>query len=80
MDDVIASGNVVRPYSSMIRMHYMVCEASGRCAVIQYMDGEMKVYRSTDLPHPVLTNSPYPESAMMAEVKPAQGRRIKLLQ
>lgn len=67
IDDVVAAINVVRPYSAKLRMHFMACESSGKCAVIQYINGQAKIYRDKDLPHPVLTNSLYPESAVAAD-------------
>jgi|GEM_PF-4367898 len=67
IDDIVASMKTYRPYSSLIRMHYFACDASGKCAVIQYIKGEAKVYTDKTLPYPVLTNSPYPESAVAAK-------------
>lgn len=67
IDDIVASTKAFRPYSTLIHMHYFACEASGKCAVIQYINGEMKIYRDSSLPYPVLTNSTYPESAAAAK-------------
>lgn len=67
LDDVIASDKVLRPYSSLIHMHYFVCEASAKCAVLQYVDGVLKVYRDQSLPYKILTNSLYPEMAKAAD-------------
>lgn len=66
LDEVAASGKVFRPYSPSMHMHYFVCEASGKCAVIQYIAGEMKVYREKTLPYLVMTNSLYPDSVKAA--------------
>ena len=62
IDEVIASDALIRPYSTLFKVHFFVCEASRRCAVIQYIKGKMQVYKDGDLPYSVMTNSLYPDS------------------
>ncbi|MGZ3712919.1 MAG: hypothetical protein ACXVBE_14240, partial [Bdellovibrionota bacterium] len=64
--EVIASEKEIRPFSALVKMHFLVCEKSGDCAVIQFIDGKMNVYRGKDLPFPGITNSPYPDSIAAA--------------
>ncbi|MGZ3722220.1 MAG: linear amide C-N hydrolase [Bdellovibrionales bacterium] len=65
--DVIASGQVIRPYSKALKMHYFVCDRSAKCAVLQYINGALAVYSGADLPYDILTNSPYPASVAAAK-------------
>ena len=71
--DVIASDAQVRvspEYSTAL--HYLVCERSGRCATIEFVDGKMLTHTASDLPLPVLTNNTYAESMRhMASLGPA---------
>ena len=62
VDEVIASDKVVRPYSGLFKLHYFVCESGGACAVLQYVDGKLNVYRGDSLPFATITNSAYPAS------------------
>jgi penicillin V acylase-like amidase (Ntn superfamily) len=47
--------------------HYLVCDRTGDCAVIEFLGGEMVVYTSSSLPAPALTNSTYQDSLMALE-------------
>lgn len=67
LDDVVASEKVLRPYSGSLKMHFFACDASNHCAVFQFISGKMNVYRDQELPYAILTNSPYPESALAAK-------------
>ena len=40
-------------------MHYLVCDASGDCASIEFLAGKTVVHRGTTLTCPVLANDPY---------------------
>ncbi|MGZ3712080.1 MAG: linear amide C-N hydrolase, partial [Bdellovibrionota bacterium] len=67
IEDVIASGQKVRPYAASFKMHYFACDASAKCAVLQYVNGALVTYKDADLPHDVLTNSLYPVSVAAAQ-------------
>mgnify|MGYP006277917989 CR=1 FL=1 len=47
---------------SVAPLHFLVSDQNGDVAVVEYLDGEMKVRRGDDLPHPVLANCPYVRS------------------
>ncbi len=42
-----------------VRSHFFLADASGDCAVFEYLDGRLVVYRGEDLPFRVLTNMRY---------------------
>jgi len=64
VDDVLKNAQKVRPVAvgsdltnnGPVTLHYMVCDISGACAVIDFKGGEMKVYTGATLPVKVLTN------------------------
>lgn len=60
IDEVIASDDLVRVTSAYD--HFLVCDRSGACAVIEFLDGEMVVYSEDNLPIQALTNSTYQDS------------------
>lgn len=63
VQDVINSDALVRiSPQSVATLHFLVADATGNKAVIEYLNGEMNVYTGTDLPHPVLANCPYERS------------------
>ncbi len=68
IEEVIASDKDIRPQSSIIKMHFFTCDASGKCAVIQFLDGKMHVFQGADLPYAALTNSAYPASVDAAKL------------
>jgi choloylglycine hydrolase len=44
------------------RVHYLACDASGACAALEYLDGELHVASGDALPVSVLTNHTYAKS------------------
>lgn len=55
--DVVASDSGIRitPLGGA-KVHYFVSDASGDCAVIEFLEGRMVVHRGEALPHPLITN------------------------
>ena len=47
-------------------MHYLVCDASGDCATIEFLEGKTVVHRGATLPCPVLANDTYDASTKYA--------------
>ena len=45
-----------------IKMHFMACDASGDCALIEFIDGTAVTYRGRDFTPPAITNSTYSSS------------------
>jgi len=66
VDELIASDKKIR-ISDETPLHYLVADASGNVASIEFLNGKMIVHKSQDLPFPVLTNSSYQESAQTAK-------------
>jgi penicillin V acylase-like amidase (Ntn superfamily) len=52
--------------------HYLVCDRSGTCAVVECLGGKMIIREAKDLPVKALTNASYPAClAQLAEKRPA---------
>ncbi len=61
--DVIDSDSLVRiTYMPTSFLHFLVSDASGDVAVIEYLDGKMVVHRGEQLPYSVLANCIYENS------------------
>jgi len=43
----------------LFKLHYIVCDSSGRIALIEFIDGKVKIYTDDDIVAPVLTNYNY---------------------
>ena len=58
IEQVIASDNSIRitPLGGA-KVHYFVADATGDCAVVEFLNGKMVVHRGDTLPHPIITNS-----------------------
>ncbi len=62
IDEVIASDKLMRVVSTGTPQHYLVADASGKVATIEFLQGKMVVHKGSDLPYPVLANDTYQES------------------
>lgn len=62
IDEVIATDKKVRIFSSDAPQHYLVADAEGNAATIEFLKGKMVVHRGDNLPYAVLANSPYGHS------------------
>jgi len=58
VDEVAASARTMA-ISSPAALHFLACDASGDCAVIEFLDGAPMIRAGDELPLPVLTNSTY---------------------
>jgi len=63
VQEVIASDSEVRiAPDSMSHIHFLVCDSSGDCAAIEFLNGRMVTHRREEMPVTVLTNHPYTAS------------------
>ena len=65
IQEVIASDALVRP--SLGCGHYLVCDKTSDCAVIEFLGGKMVAYTGPDLPVKALANSSYQDSLTALE-------------
>ncbi len=59
--EVIANAKRVRIVSS-VNLHYLVCEQSGACATIEFLNGSLVTHSRATLPLTLLTNDTYDNS------------------
>jgi choloylglycine hydrolase len=62
VDEVIASDKKVRITSTGTPQHYLVADAAGNVATVEFLNGKMVVHSGKNLPYPVLANSTYESS------------------
>ena len=63
VEDVIATDRLLRIASSgNAPLHYLVADARGNAAAIEFLDGRMVVHKGANLPYPVLANTVYAEA------------------
>lgn len=69
---IIASDKKIRLENTPIRarIHYLVCDAKGDCATIEFLDGRMRVHRGKELPYHALANDTYSSEAAYLEDHP----------
>ncbi len=67
VDDVISTDAQVRISKQESTLHYLVADAKGNVATIEFLDGKMVVHKNKELPFPVLTNNTYESSARVAK-------------
>lgn len=71
--DVAASDSKVRiAEAGAARIHFLVADAKGGVAAIEYLNGRMVVHLGDDLPYPVLTNDTYESSVAYARASGAK--------
>lgn len=74
--EVIASDIRIRISEKGTPIHYLVADASGNVAAIEFLGGKMVVHNGASLPFPVLTNDTYASSVKTA--KPLLGKNVSL--
>ncbi|MCW3074255.1 MAG: hypothetical protein JWP69_1324 [Flaviaesturariibacter sp.] len=63
VEQVIASDKLLRiNHQDAVPLHYLVADAAGNAATIEFIGGKMVVHKGADLPAPVLTNTAYGEA------------------
>ncbi len=62
VEDVIATNKILRITSKQPPLHYLVADAAGNVATIEFLNGQLVVHKGKELPFPVLTNNTYDES------------------
>jgi penicillin V acylase-like amidase (Ntn superfamily) len=63
VDEVIASDRNVRMTGRTARIHFLVADASGNTAALEYLGGKMVVHHGENMPYRALTNDTYQRSA-----------------
>lgn len=71
--EVIASDKHIRIASGSTPLHYLVADANGNAATIEFLDGKMVAHHGQGLPHPVLTNDTYEKSLSAFHSKKTGG-------
>lgn len=66
IEEVIATDAEIRIAENNPPLHYLIADANGNAATVEFFNGKMVVHTGKDLPFPVLTNNPYSESAGVA--------------
>ncbi|HEY0678926.1 MAG TPA: linear amide C-N hydrolase [Chitinophagaceae bacterium] len=67
IDEVIASDKLLRITATTTPLHYLVADATGAAATIEFLGGKMVVHKGENLSYPVLTNSVYSESVSITK-------------
>lgn len=62
VEEVIASGKKIRISTSSVPLHYLVADASGKAATIEFINGQAVIHSGSSLPFPVLANDTYASS------------------
>jgi len=73
--ELVNTDSQVRIGEQATPIHYLVADAGGSVATIEFLDGKMVVHRNEDLPFPVLTNNTYESSVKAA--KPILDKKTK---
>ncbi|MEO5948638.1 MAG: linear amide C-N hydrolase [Chitinophagaceae bacterium] len=69
VDELIATDSDIRIASAGTEpLHYLVADATGKAATIEFLNGKMVVHTGKELPFPVLTNSVYASSLQQSGV------------
>lgn len=72
IDEVISSDKKIR-IGENTPLHYLVADANGNVATIEFLEGEMVVHKGKDLPFPVLTNDMYAASVEQTKAAVTTG-------
>src|SRR5258707_967629 len=70
--EVLADAEAVRPMSRAT-IHYLVADATGDAAALEFLDGKLVVHRGAAMPVRALTNSTYSDSVAAFERAKGKG-------
>lgn len=70
--EVLADAESVRP-TSRAPIHYLVTDATGDAAAVEFLDGKLVVHRGAAMPVRALANSTYADSAAAFETARSKG-------
>jgi choloylglycine hydrolase len=74
IEDVIATDKQLRiSPTGTTPLHYLVADANGKAATIEFLNGKLIVHKGSDLSFPVLTNNSYDESVKAHKNSSANG-------
>jgi len=70
--EVLATDAKIRQPSPTVgaRIHYLVCDAGGDCATVEFLNGKLVSHRGQALPYRVLANDTYSRSVAYARTNP----------
>ncbi len=71
--EVIAGDTQLRIVPNGATIHYLVCDLSGACAAIEFLEGKMQAHSGETLPFKVLTNDTYAASLSFAQQRKGLG-------
>jgi len=71
--EVLANAETVRPMSRSSTLHYLVADATGDTAAVEFLDGKVVVHRGAAMPVRALTNSTYADSVAAFERAKSKG-------
>jgi penicillin V acylase-like amidase (Ntn superfamily) len=70
--EVLANAETVRP-TSRVTIHYLVADATGEAAALEFIDGKLVVHRGAAMPVRALANSTYVDSVAAFEKAKNKG-------
>ena len=74
IEEVIATDKQLRiSPTGTTPLHYLVADANGKAATIEFLNGKMVVHKGSDLSFPVLTNNTYDESVKSVKNSSSNG-------
>jgi penicillin V acylase-like amidase (Ntn superfamily) len=76
--EVISSDTKIRIEENDTPLHYLVADATGNVAAIEFLNGKMTVHKEMELPFPVLTNDTYASSVQTAKPILEKGSGVSL--
>jgi choloylglycine hydrolase len=74
IEEIIATDKKLRiSATGTTPLHYLVADANGKAAAIEFLNGKMIVHKGSDLSFPVLTNNTYDESVKSVKNSSSNG-------
>jgi penicillin V acylase-like amidase (Ntn superfamily) len=72
VDEVLATDEKIRVEQPTVpaRIHYLICDAKGDCATIEFLGGKRVCHRGKDLPFQALANDTYENSLAYSRAHP----------
>ena len=69
VDEVMEAAPKICPMAYAVKLHYLLSDASGKTAVMEYLNGKLVIKTGKDLPKKVLANKSYDYAMETLEMK-----------
>jgi hypothetical protein len=75
VEEAMIQAESIRISNPLSRLHYMICDRTGKCAVFEFLNSSLSIYSTERFPIQVMANTPYLEAIKASKDPDLKWRR-----